>query len=96
MARRLLAGLVAVAAILGMWLYTRSSTHREVEARLVELCADDAGCLAAVRQHYDACFDSTFSMSGRRQASHLDVDSLVKCVNEKAGKPYFKVDRDAR
>jgi len=96
MARRLLAGLVAVAAIVGMWLYTKSSTHDEVQARLVELCAGDDGCLAAVRHHYGECFESTFRMSGRRQTSHLDVDALVKCVNEKAGEPYFKVDQEAR
>lgn len=96
MARRLLAGLVAVAAILAMWLYTKSSTRREVRARLVELCAREDGCLAAVRSHYDACFESTFSMGGRRQKSHLDVDALVTCINQKAGEPYFKVDSQAR
>jgi hypothetical protein len=35
-------------------------------------------------------------MGGRRQTSHLDVDALVTCINQKAGEPYFKVDREAR
>jgi hypothetical protein len=93
MARRLLAGLVAVAAILAMWLYTKSSTRREVRARLVELCGQEDGCLAAVRSHYDACFEATFSMGGLQKTSHLDVDALVTCINDKAGERYFKVNR---
>jgi hypothetical protein len=96
MARRLLAGLVAAAAILAMWLYTKSSTHREVQARLVELCARDDGCLAAIRNHYDGCFEATFSMGGWQKTSHVDVEALVTCINEKAGERYFKVDREAR
>lgn len=96
MARRLLAGLLAVAAIIAMWLYTRSSTHDEVEARLVELCAGEDACLAAVRRHYEACFERTFRMVGRGQASHVDVDALVACINERAGERYFKVERGAR
>jgi hypothetical protein len=89
MAKRLLAGLVAAAALIGMKFYNKASTHDDVKARLVELCAGDAECQAAVNTHFEACFESSYKMGGRRQSSRLDVDAFVKCVNTKAGQPYF-------
>jgi hypothetical protein len=91
LARRLLAGLVAVLAILGMRLFDKGTTHDEVHARLLELCAEDEGCEAAVRRHYDACFEEAFEGGSRRRPSRLDVDTLVQCVNTRAHVPYFTV-----
>jgi hypothetical protein len=96
MGKRLAGALVAVVAILGMKFYTKTSTHNEVKARLIELCAGDAECVAAVDQHYDACFDASYKMGGRRQSSRLDVDAFVKCVNSRSPQPYFVVDEEKK
>jgi hypothetical protein len=96
MGRRLLGAAVAVVAILGMKFYSKASAHDDVKSRLEALCDGDAECRADVERHYDACFDASYSMGGRRQSSKLDVDALVKCVNTKAGVPYFAVNQGAK
>lgn len=94
--RRLAGALVAIVAIAGMKFYNKASAHDDVQARLIELCEGDAACQTAVRTHYDACFDSTYKMGGRRQSSQLDAKALVKCVNSKAGEEYFTVNEEAK
>lgn len=94
--KRLAGALVAVVAILGMKFYNKASAHDDVQARLVELCEGDSACQAAVRTHYDACFESSYKMGGRRSSSKLDLGSLVKCVNAKAGEDYFSFDPEKK
>jgi hypothetical protein len=88
---RLAGALIGVLAILGLRLYGKASAHDDVKARLVELCATDAECLADVQKHYDACFESAYGAGGRRASSRVDVDALVRCVNSRSGVPYFAV-----
>lgn len=94
--KRLAGALVAIVAIVGMKFYNKASAHDDVQARLVELCEGDSACQAAVRTHYDACFDAAYKMGGRRQSSKLDANALVKCVNTKAGEEYFTVNEEAQ
>ena len=91
MGKRLAGALLGVVAILGMKFYSKASAHDDVQDRLVVLCASDAECLADVDRHYDACFDSAYMTGGRRTASRLNVDDLVRCVNTRSGVPYFAV-----
>lgn len=91
MGRRLAGALLGVVAVLGMKCYTKASAHEDVRARLVTLCATDDECVADVRKHYDACFEASYHAGGRRSASALDVDDLVRCVNTRSGVPYFAV-----
>jgi len=91
MGKRLAGALLGVVAILGMKFYSKASAHDDVKERLVALCAADAECVADVQKHYDACFDSSYRMGGRRTASRLNVDDLVRCVNTRSGVPYFAV-----
>lgn len=93
---RLAAALVAVIAIVGMKVYNKDSTHNDVQARLVELCAGDGPCQAAVETHFDSCFEKSYQMGGRRQSSKLDVNALVKCVNSRAGEDYFGLDEEKK
>jgi len=96
MGKRLAGVVVAVVAILGMKFYNKASAHDDVKARLVELCEGDEECQAAVDAHYDACFDASYKMGGRRTASRLDLDALVRCVNQKSGESYFAVDKEQK
>jgi hypothetical protein len=96
MGKRLAGALVAVVAILGMKFYNKASAHDDVKARLVELCEGDAACESAVAAHYDACFDASYKMGGRRTASRLDLGALVSCVNQKSGESYFAVDNEQK
>jgi hypothetical protein len=96
MAKRLAGALLAIVAIVGMKFYGKASAHDDVKGRLVALCETDAECVADVEKHFDACFDSSYKMGGRRSSSKLDTDALVKCVNTRSGVPYFVVDEEAR
>jgi hypothetical protein len=94
--KRLAGIVVAVAAILGMKFYNKASAHDDVQARLVELCEGDGACQTAVRTHFEACFDASYKMGGRRQSSKLDAMALVKCVNSRAGEEYFAVNEEKK
>ena len=96
MGKKVAGALVGVVLVLGMKFYNKASAHDDVQGRLVQLCAGDTECVAAVSQHYEACFDASYKMGGRRSSSKLDVDGLVACVNEAAGEPYFAVNEDAK
>ena len=87
--RRLAAAIVAVVAIVGMRLYTRTSTHDDLRSRLIELCAGDAACQTAVHTHYDGCFEASYKGGASRHASRVDESSLIKCINSRAGEAYF-------
>jgi len=94
--KRLAGALVAIVAIVGMKFYSKASAHDNVQAQLIQLCEGDNACQTAVRTHYDACFDSSYKMGGRRQSSKLDESALVKCVNSRAGEDYFTVDEEKK
>jgi hypothetical protein len=94
--RRLAGALLGVVAILGLRLFSQTPAHDDVKARLEGLCATDTECLAAVAQHYEACFDSANRAGGGRERPRLDVDALVRCVNDRSGVPYFFVSSEAR
>ncbi len=94
--KRLAGALVAVVAVVGKKIYNKASAHDDVQARLIELCEGDAECQAAVRTHYDACFDASYKIGGRRQSSSLDANTLVKCINSKAGEDYFGIDEEKK
>jgi len=94
--KRLAGALVAIVAIVGMKFYNKASAHDNVQAQLIQLCEGDDACQTAVRTHYDACFDSSYKMGGRRQSSRLDESTLVKCINSRAGEEYFSVDQEKK
>lgn len=94
MGKRVAVALLGVVAVLGMKFYNKASAHDDVKARLVALCEADEQCVADVGRHYEACFDSSYKMGGRRTSSRLDVDALVRCVNTRSGVPYFAVDKE--
>jgi hypothetical protein len=94
--RRLAGAVVAVVAILGMKFYNKASAHDDVQARLIELCEGDGACQTAVRTHFEACFDASYKMGGRRQSSKLDATVLVKCVNARAGEEFFTVNEEQK
>jgi hypothetical protein len=96
MARRLLAGLVAVAAILALRAWDKSSTREDVKVHLLHLCGSDEDCAAAVRKHYDGCFEATYKNHALSSASRFDSNGLVRCINQKADKPYFMVTREGK
>jgi len=96
MGKRLAGALLGVVAILGMKFYSKASAHDDVKARLVALCEADAECVADVEKHFDACFEASYKMGGRRSSSKLNTDALVQCVNTRSGVPYFVVDEEAK
>jgi hypothetical protein len=87
--KRVMIGLLGVALLLGVKFFNKSSDSRSVKAHVLELCEGDKRCLQSVQAHFDACFDSSYKMGGRRRASHLETGALVQCLNSRAGQSYF-------
>jgi hypothetical protein len=90
--KRVAGVIIGVVALVGMKFYNKASAHDDVRVRLVQLCEGDNACQTAVSTHYEACFDSSYKMGGRRRSSSLDLNTLVKCVNSRSGEEYFTVD----
>lgn len=78
-----------IGVTVGLKYYNKSSAHDEAKARLMEVCEGESGCVQAVETHFDRCFESSYSMGGRRTAAKFDLDKLVKCLNEASGESYF-------
>jgi hypothetical protein len=88
---RLVGAVLAVGVILGMKFWNKQSAYKETKARLVSLCEGDAACVSSVGRDFDACFESAYSMGGKRQGGKLGAENLVRCLNQKSGEQYFAV-----
>ena len=89
MGKRVVIGLVAGIVALGMKFYNKGADAQDVKSHLVSVCADDARCVKGVEENFEACFESAYKLGGRRQASHLESDQLVSCLNSRSGQPFF-------
>jgi uncharacterized protein (UPF0333 family) len=69
----------------------KANDAKKVKEELTSICADDKECVAAVNTHFQDCFDTSYTMGGRRRASTLNSEKLATCLNGKAGKDYFSV-----
>jgi hypothetical protein len=87
--KRVGVGLLGIALLFGMKFFNKSSDSKAVRARLVELCEGDTRCVQSVQAHFESCFDAAYKLGGRRQASHLETNELVQCLNSRAGRSYF-------
>lgn len=85
---RLLIAVPLAIAGLGYQYYERGESSKETKAKMLEICAGDAACVAAVNEHGDACFEAHYSM--RRRHTGLEMDEFVACVNERSGTDFFE------
>ena len=92
MGKRILFGVLAGVVALGMKFYNKSTDSQEIKAHLVSLCAGDNRCVKSVETNFEPCFDQAYKMGGRRQASHLQSDEFIACMNNR-GASYFKVSK---
>jgi hypothetical protein len=86
---RAVIALLGVAILFGVRFFNKSSDSRAVKAHLVSLCEGQSKCMQSVEAHFEACFDATYKLGGRRQASRLDTGELAQCLNSRAGQSYF-------
>ena len=89
MAKRVVFGLLGASLLLGMQFSSQGSDSEEVKAHLVSVCAADSRCVQTVEAAFEACFESSDRLAGRRQASRLEADQLVQCLNSKSGRSHF-------
>ena len=89
--KRLLIIVVGIAIVLGMKYWKKGDEHGEVKAHVVSLCAGNSDCQEAVERHFDACFQESYKMDVRRQASRLKAGNLVQCLTRRSGVEYFAV-----
>lgn len=80
---------VAIVLAVGFKFWDKSRQSEEYKTQMVQLCAGDAACITAVGQHFDDCFDSSYSMGGRRQSGSLNAQAMAACVNQRSGQQLF-------
>lgn len=90
-AKRLGGILIAVAAIVALKFYDKVSARDEMLTKLTGVCEKDAGCMAAVNQHFDSCFEDNYDLGSRRRASSLNTTGFLSCFNQRAGTQHFSV-----
>src|SRR5262245_53118213 len=90
--KRIAIAIPILAAVLGWQYYSKGNERKEMKAKMVEMCAGEAPCLAAVEQHAEKCFDNNYHMGRRRQG--VRMDDFVACVNQESGTQYFSVTHD--
>ena len=81
--------LAIIGVTVGLKFYNKNAARDDAKARLIEVCEGDSGCVRAVEKHFEQCFESSYSMGGRRRAAKFDLDKLVKCLNDASGESYF-------
>lgn len=86
---RAVIALLGVAILFGVKFFNKSSDSKAVKAHVVSLCDGEKKCVQSVEAHFQACFDATYKLGGRRNASHLDTGELAQCLNSRAGQSYF-------
>jgi hypothetical protein len=90
--KRFLGIAVFAVAFIGYRVYNFRSAEKETRAELVKICEGDAGCLKAVEEHFDSCWDANSDGGTRRRGMSINSKGLVECLNTKAGEDYFAVD----
>lgn len=88
-AKQLVGAVVVVVAVVGLKVHGKARAERETRQALVDLCEGDEDCLAAVDEHFDACFGKAYDLGGRRRAATLDVEEMVECLNSRSGNDWF-------
>lgn len=84
--KRILIGIVAVAAV-GAWqLYDRSSEAKSTRAEMVAMCDGDQHCVDTVEKHAETCFSQNYKFG---RSNGIDMDQFVSCVNKEAGEELF-------
>ena len=90
---RLMGALLTVAVMFGMRAYNKHSAAADVKTKLVSLCSGDEACIASVETHFDACFENAYAIASRKDDGQRVAQSLVSCLNQKAGEEYFVASR---
>lgn len=81
--------IVGVTVALGIKFYNKSATAKEVKQEMLSICSTDSSCQNAVNNHFQKCFNSSYSMGSRRRSSTLDTRKLSICINSSSGVNYF-------
>jgi hypothetical protein len=86
--KRILVAIPVVAGLFAWQTYDRAKEAKSTKATMVQMCADDKPCLAAVEQYAEVCFKDNYKMGKR---SGIRTDDFVKCVNQRSGSEFFSV-----
>ena len=86
----------AVVMITGWKLYNKSSHATDYKNQLISICGEDTYCIAAVNNNFQSCYDSNYSLGGKRRAARLNLNEFTDCINQKSGYLYFAVQKDEK
>jgi len=84
--KRILIAIPVAAALFGWQYYSKNQEGKEARAEMIQMCGDEADCVAAVEKYAETCFGDAYQF-GRR--SGVDMDKFVACVNKHAGQQFF-------
>lgn len=89
-------GLMVAGALIGFKFYNKSETHDSMKAGLIKSCAKDAACVAAVKKHFDTCFEQTYDLGGKHRAAGIKPEAFLGCFNAQAGVEHFTIGEPSR
>ena len=90
MVRKMFGIVSFVVVFLGIRAFNFYDDKKEVKSKLVEICATDGECKAAVDAHFDDCWSKSSSLTGPRLSMEVDANGLVQCLNGASGVEYFE------
>lgn len=82
---------LGIAAVLALKFYNKAQTQDDLRKDLRGKCGADARCTAAVDQHFEGCFEKSYSMGGRSTSGLVKTDKFLTCFNEASGAEVFAV-----
>lgn len=80
-----LSTIIVLAIVIGFRFYNKNTSYNDVRAQMLEFCQGVSKCEAILKEHFDTCFDDSYSMGSRRRSGGLDSQSFVECINGKSG-----------
>ena len=81
--------MIIAGSFLGWEFYDKSQTATKVKQSMIDVCSQENGCISAINNYFDDCFNYSYDLGGRHRSASLDGDKLASCINSKAGSTYF-------
>lgn len=89
MIKTVLGGVVAL-GVVGYGWYARKHAAANTTTEMIQVCAGDAACIAAVNTHGAACMTEVNAANPDGPSEVIRL-GMVTCINQKTGTPVFNI-----
>ena len=85
--KKIVIAIALAAAFAGWQYYTKGKEAKEMKARMLTMCTEEAPCIDAVEKYAASCFDAHYRMG--RHTQGVLMEEFVACVNKSSGTDFF-------